>query len=524
MGLTLKLVGILALVVLGVTATGGWLHYEIARATLRRQDWNHASRTAQAMCLSAQHALRDGQRIALQRLATDYLRNRNVLFASVIDADGKVLASACSVGGKRRWEAITSAAPSVSMTQQVNDNVLALARPIVMRDVIWWEDRHVGGVRLAMDTRATTAALSLVQRRMAVIAVGLVLCAIPMGLLLASRSIVQPMQRLVDATRQLARGDFSARAHLTRRDELGELASAFDYMASQVEFMRNELLEANEQLERKVAERTADLGVANKRLRQEMAEKEDFLRAVSHDLNAPLRNIAGMAMLIVTKWADALPEEVLSRLKRIQSNVEAESSLIAELLELSRVKTRPQRPTMVDMADLMESLAHTFEYELKKQEIELRAEPDLPVLYVEKTRMVQLFQNLIDNAIKYMDRQTGGRIEVGYRLHEGMHEFSVADNGPGIPLAEQDRIFHVFRRVKTTRTSQVEGKGVGLALVKAIASKYSGRAWIESELGKGSTFFVSLSVEDTSPPKVEEGSDGPPEQVEEAQLAGYPAG
>jgi signal transduction histidine kinase len=250
-----------------------------------------------------------------------------------------------------------------------------------------------------------------------------------------------------------------------------------------------------------------------------MAEKEDFLRAVSHDLGAPLRNIAGMATLITMKWRDQLPEEVLARLQRIQANVDMETGMIHELLELSRIKSQPESRTWVDFNALMQELADTFEYELKAKNVHLEVASRMPRLYVEKNRVRQVFQNLIDNAIKYVGERPNARVQVAYERRGEMHQFSVADNGPGIPPEDQERIFHVFRRSPSTATASIPGKGVGLAVVKTVVSNYEGRAWVESPPGGGSTFYVALSVSCT---------EGPPESANERakrpELAAHPVG
>src|SRR4029434_9120644 len=122
-----------------------------------------------------------------------------------------------------------------------------------------------------------------------------------------------------------------------------------------------ELSDQNHDLEEKVQQRTAQLETANKRLSSEIAEKEDFLRAVSHDLNAPLRNISGMASMLLMKNREKFDEDVIHRLERIQKNVQVETGLIGELLELSRIKTRRQKMEDVDLAALIREIGELFE-------------------------------------------------------------------------------------------------------------------------------------------------------------------
>ena len=175
---------------------------------------------------------------------------------------------------------------------------------------------------------------------------------------------------------------------------------------------------------------------------------------------------------------------------------------------------------MVDMGHVMRELTATFEFELKSKRIELQIAEHMPRLHVEKNRIRQVFQNLIDNAIKYMTRPHGGRIEITYDRVDGFHRFCVSDNGPGVAPGQEELIFQVFRRAEDVSVAKVPGKGVGLALIKSAMVNYEGRAWVESEPHKGARFFVTLDVSNTSEP---EGNTNN-ESSQEEQPALYSAG
>jgi len=498
-GLQLKSAMILALVVFLATACGAWFYFDTARDSLRAEDHRRAFRVGQALGLAAQQDLRARRYERLHRLVRESLRNDNIQYVGLLNARGEMVASASQ--GRRPPELgeLMRVPVAARTTRRTGPDRLMLAYPVVLRDVVMWKDHLAGSIRLILDTSATTARLKGVRRRMYLIAMVIVVCAFPLGYALVWQVILRPMRKLVSAARRLGRGDLEARAALDRHDEIGHLAGAFDRMAGKVQSMHVELLEANEALEKKVAARTRELRIANQRLRAEMAEKEDFLRAVSHDLNAPLRNIAGMVTLIMMKWRNRIPEELLARLQRIQANVDAETELLTELLELSRIRTRPQRRETVDMIPLIREVAGTFDFELKNREISLTITRPMPRLRVEKNRIRQVFQNLIDNAIKYIGRPGGGRIVVGYEFVDGCHQFSVADNGPGIAGDQKEGIFQVFRRGPGSADGEVAGKGVGLALVRTVSANYEGRAWVESRVGAGSIFYFSLSAATTDP-------------------------
>jgi len=208
-----------------------------------------------------------------------------------------------------------------------------------------------------------------------------------------------------------------------------------------------------------------------------------------------------MASMILMKHRDQLPEDVIKRIERVQANVDAETSLIGELLELSRIRSEQPRRRFVDTGKLIADLAATFDYELKARGIEFYLSGDMPTLYIDRSRLRQALQNLIDNAIKYMDKPHGGRIEVSCHRKNSYYRFAVADNGPGIEPNQQKKIFCVFRRAESAVMAKVSGKGVGLAVVKTVAAKYNGRAYVKSQPGRGSTFHLDLSVAATQPPQ-----------------------
>jgi signal transduction histidine kinase len=326
------------------------------------------------------------------------------------------------------------------------------------------------------------------------------LCAATTGYLLVWRITIRPLRNLATAARRAAAGSFGGPIGIKRRDEIGRLAEAVEAMSGALAASADEFMLAKSRSEQETARGTDELEFANHRLREEIAKKEHFLRAVSHDLNAPLRNISGMAAMALAKDGAELPPELAARLKRIQANADMAGEMISELLELSRIKSLPQKRQAVDVAELIAEQAKVFDFELSSRNIVLETKGPMPVLYADRALIRKAFQNLVDNAIKYMDKPSGGTIEAGYELVEEFHRFCVADNGPGIPLAEQESIFRPFHRAASALAAKVEGKGVGLATVATVAAEYGGVVWVESAPGQGARFYITFSVAGTLPP------------------------
>ncbi|NQU75109.1 MAG: HAMP domain-containing histidine kinase, partial [Planctomycetes bacterium] len=431
------------------------------------------------------------------QVVSEFLHHEKILWISIVDDRRNELV--------RRWRDQSQCDNYLGADQPmelasicpVGRDRLLVARPVVVGE--GQDKRVVGAVRLLLDTQAVADRLRRAHTTVLLLACGVGACAIVLSHVLLRHVLLLPIRKLVRTTAALANGNLSTRAKAGGKDEIGALAQSFNVMAERIETQHSQLLLANERLEMQVRRRTDQLHRVNARLREEMAEREEFLRSVSHDLNAPLRNIAGMTAMLLAKWRDDLPSKVLVRLARIQANVATETELINELLELSLIRSRRQKRELVDMSRLLEQVRDNFEFELRQKNIHLRIGSNMPILHAEKTRLRQVFMNLIDNAIKYMGPGHENRIEVTYDPRDGEHVFHVADTGPGIRQEDQEQIFTVFRR--GSDHGSIPGKGVGLTTVRTIVTAYQGRIWLDSMAGEGATFHVALPQATTRAPQ-----------------------
>jgi signal transduction histidine kinase len=215
-------------------------------------------------------------------------------------------------------------------------------------------------------------------------------------------------------------------------------------------------------------------------------ELKDFAYIVSHDLKAPLRGIKTLAEWLTADYADKLDENGREQLKLLQSRVGRMHNLIEGVLQYSRIGRLKEKPVQVNLNELLSEIIATI---APSENIEIVVQADLPTILCEQPRITQLFQNLLDNAVKFMDKPKG-YIKVGCVEEDGFWKFSVADNGPGIEEKNFERIFQIFQTLKAR--DEFESTGIGLTIVKKVVELEGGKIWVESEVGNGTTFFFTL--------------------------------
>ncbi len=219
------------------------------------------------------------------------------------------------------------------------------------------------------------------------------------------------------------------------------------------------------------------------------AELEQFTYTVSHDLKSPLVTINGFLGYLEQDAASGNMERLKKDTQRIHEAVRKMQRLLNELLELSRIGRMMNPPEITPFNRLVTEALDIVHGRLEERGVIVHVHPDLPVIYGDHPRLVEVLQNLVDNAAKYMGDQTNPQIEIGQRGNEnGMPVFYIRDNGMGIEPEHHERVFGLFNKLD----ARSDGTGVGLALVKRIIEVHGGRIWVESEAGMGSTFLFTL--------------------------------
>jgi len=224
-------------------------------------------------------------------------------------------------------------------------------------------------------------------------------------------------------------------------------------------------------------------------LEDKNAELERFTYTVSHDLKSPLITIKGFLGFVREDAANANLVRLGEDIQRINDATDKMQRLLADLLELSRVGRVSNKSTQIQVAVLVAEVVELLHGRLRDRGIKVHVADNLPVIYGDRPRISEVFQNLIDNAAKFMGNQPEPRIEIGVNGElNGKPIFFVRDNGIGIAAQFKEKIFGLFDKLD----AKSEGTGIGLALVKRIVEHHSGKIWIESELGSGTTFLFTL--------------------------------
>ena len=249
-----------------------------------------------------------------------------------------------------------------------------------------------------------------------------------------------------------------------------------------------EVRELNQELEKRVRERTAQLEAANKEL-------EAFSYSVSHDLRTPLITIQAFSRLLVEKYAAHLDAKGQRFLGAIQKSTKQMDQLINDLLALSRLKRQEFEVAEIDMGDLAQGVFEELKAINPGRKLNLVIS-NPPKGMGDPSMIRQVFVNLLSNAIKFTRKREAALIEIGGTINDKEATFFVKDNGVGFDMAEAEKLFGVFQRLHSA--DEYEGTGVGLAIVQRIITRHGGRVWAEGKLDEGAVFYFTLPAYDTA--------------------------
>ena len=301
--------------------------------------------------------------------------------------------------------------------------------------------------------------------------------------LLLSWLVVAPLRRTESRLDQIAAGEFAGRLEVVNRDELGRLAARVNSMSDELGGLYQDLDTANKALE-----------VANRELEMASRNKSDFLANMSHELRTPLNAVIGFSEVLHEQMFGELNERQLAYVEDIHAAGKHQLSLINDVLDLAKIEAGKLELELseVDVPNVLRGAVSMHSERASRGGIELAlsTEPDEIVVMADARRVRQVVFNLLSNAVKFTPAQ--GRVEISAHVKDGHVEVAVADTGHGIPPDELETIFQEFEQ--TAEGKVTEGTGLGLPLSRKLVELHGGRLWVESDVGRGSTFRFTLPV------------------------------
>ncbi|RMG85080.1 MAG: GHKL domain-containing protein [Bacteroidetes bacterium] len=251
-----------------------------------------------------------------------------------------------------------------------------------------------------------------------------------------------------------------------------------------------------EEKNRAIYEANEKIARQNRKLESSNEELKQFAYVASHDLKEPLRMIGSYTSLLKRRYVSHLDETANEFMDFVVDGVKRMENLLNDLLTYSRVNSRELELEKVNTEMTLSVVLNTLRQTIEEQNAEVRVNfKNLPEVRASKTHLNQLFQNLISNALKFKG-QNPPVVEVDCRREGNEYIFWVKDNGIGISAENLEKIFEMFRRLHSKQA--YEGSGIGLATCKKIVEKHGGRIWVESEVGKGSTFYFTIPIPETT--------------------------
>ena len=471
----------------------------------------------------------------LKTLVRGPISEEEVVFCLIQDAQGTVLAKSSSAaygGPKKNVHLLTLSIPIKAKAWR-GEKVPQPKLPVTPRDLrvesgqlseLWQRlikepvaQDAIGVVHLGLSLHRMDAAMAGVKEHVGILILAIVGIGIVVTIFLVD-IIVNPIGQLVSATQRIARGDVSHPVAIKTNDEIGDLARSFNQMVKQLEDSREELEDYSRTLEKKVEERTAklrrnvrelsearkatlnileDINEAKKELEKANRElmamdemKSKFLGTASHELKTPLTAIKANVDFVLSGREGPIPRNLRQYLSTVQRNTNRIQEIMEKMLDMARIKAG-KIGLLVEKVNLL-SAVKGYVKEIKPIEKRLDIKIKIPrgvYVQADRDRLHDVYINLLSNAFKFTPK--GGEVRITARRDNDVVLAGVSDTGVGIPEDQCEKVFDEFYQVDRRRYG---GTGLGLTIVKGIVEEHGGKIWVDSQEGKGSTFYFTVPL------------------------------
>jgi signal transduction histidine kinase len=479
---------IIALIFLVSMTSAAFAYFFLARemALFRSQLQTYGKSIAGAFVPLIEYGIDLPDRSFLQRQVEIIVEDENIIQCSVVDQNGEKLADAVKKG----------AFPDSGLLYH-------FTQPIQSR-----EGRRIGMLEIGLPLQKLETRMYELKRDILLVTFGVISVGILLTLIL-TRIFLLPIGKLVAATERVARGQLVQTVDIRSRDEIGDLARAFNQMTLQLKESRGDLEKNVEERTRQLAENIEELNrarmstmkmlgdlqsakreleMANRALKEMDEIKMKFIGIASHQLKTPLTALKANIDFILSEKEGKIPEHLKPYLLTIQRNTNRIQGTMDHMMDLTRIKSGSL--TLQPKPILLSEVIGGYINEVKPVDKNLSINVDIPkdlFVYADRGWLHDIFINLLFNAFKFTP--DGGQVSI-VANRKGNHILNeIRDTGIGIPEDKLDKVFEEFYQVEGGKHG---GTGLGLAITKRLVEEHGGKIWVESLLGKGSTFYFTL--------------------------------
>lgn len=461
------------------SATLGMYFIRYQQVTLNKEFDDKAKAVLKGLAVSVEYSLLVEDEQTLQILGKGVLQQPDVIFCEIKNKNNRTLFE----GGSKERQYIRMYAAPV-LTEKASNQV--------SEDMFWnSENRQMvetGKIYLTLSLDSLMGKLNQAKKTIGLLVIGWMLISFILINAVTKLILAKPVNELLKGIKTIAEGNLDHKVPIKTQDEIGILATSFNTMTEHLKKTMNNL--NSEVADRKKAEMSleklnAELERTIQELSRSNSQLQDFVHISAHDLKTPVRGIGTLADWIISDYGDKLDEQGQEQVRLLKTRVVRINKLIDGMLLFSKITRTTTNEKPVSLNNLLDQVIKN----LKVPDNIQVAVNSLPEITCDYRHLTQLFDILITNAITFMDK-SNGIIKIGCVEMNNFWKFYVSDNGPGIEQQYHERIFRIFQTLP--KNEEPETAGVGLAVAKKIVELYDGKIWIESQPGKGSTFFFTL--------------------------------
>lgn len=320
------------------------------------------------------------------------------------------------------------------------------------------------------------------NRSMGLVAIAILIAILVLTVVISfyvTRWLITPIVNLTAATRTVSGGDLTMVIEKNSSDEIGELTDSFNLMTEQLRLKQEELLKSNAYIKQQ----------AEELLDRYNSDLEQFAYVTTHDLIEPLRMITSYIQLLQRRYKDIYDDEAKEFMRFVVEGVDRMHNIINDLFEYSHIRTDVKDFEKVDVQEVLDATLKKLNKEITDSGATVTSF-GLPELRAVQSNLVQVFQNLIGNAIKFRQKDVPLQIKISCDDREHDWLFAVEDNGMGFDPQYKEKVFEIFKRLN--KRDDFPGSGMGLAISKNIVERHGGKIWVDSRLGIGTTFYFTI--------------------------------